>query len=87
MVRQTYREGKHVSSFGRKGKLNPIPPNEPNPLCPGSIPLSEPLPGWTVPFGLPPVPPDCDSFTQPPPSGRKCQFVILYNALCTIFVL
>ena len=36
MVRQTDREGKHVSSFGRSGKLIPIPPNAPNPPCPGT---------------------------------------------------
>jgi hypothetical protein len=58
-----------------------IPPNSPNPPCPGSTLVTSP--STPVPW-LPSV---CPPGALLPPSGKKCKIVILFNALCTIFVL
>ena len=85
--RQTDRQGKRVSSFGRRGNLSLIPLYSLNPSSPPSRTLTKPTTSSRTSHTGAPIPPDGDLCPLPPPPGRKCQFVILFNALCTIFVL
>ena len=67
----TDRQGKHVSSFGRSGKLSSIPPYSPNPPRFPSRPFSNPSTSPRTPPTVPPIPPNGDLGPLPPPSGRN----------------
>jgi hypothetical protein len=75
-----------VVSVGVEGR-SPIPPNSPFPPSPGSNLSTNSSKAWKTSFRVTVMLPDCDSVELRPVSKRKINFVILFNALCTIFVL